>query len=307
MNTLEASIGRWPEIIKHWGLEITGNRHVHCKLCNKSKKTLRINEYRDGCTYICTCSSGSVINYIMEFTGKSFAEIAKEIDLIIGNTPDKKERKKIPKAQQKTLGNLRDYRGTDTEIYLMNRNIKMMPEMSISHSDGEQYYNSNGEKSGIYPAMIAKITDSLSLEVLQLHITYIKNGKKFDRKVKGVASSTDFKTPCIRLFTAEKTLGIAEGIESALSAYGLYDVPTWATVNAGFMKKFKAPLGVTELYIFADNDKSGTGHAVAFECARANLNANNDVSKVTVLWSNELGDFNDIEDKEDICHWLFEK
>ena len=182
-----------------------------------------------------------------------------------------------------------------------------MPEMSISHCASEMYYDENGNKVGNMPAMVSKITDSLSLEVLQLHVTYLKSSNKFNRKVKGIASSTDFKTPCIRLFTAQKTLGIAEGIESALSAHDLYDVPTWATVNAGFMKKFRAPLGVTELYIFADNDKSGTGHAVAFECARANLNANNDVSKVTVLWPNELGDFNDIEDKEDICHWSFEK
>ena len=157
------------------------------------------------------------------------------------------------------------------------------------------------------PAMVSKVTDALSMEVLQLHITYLKDGKKFDRKVKKVAPTTDYKSPVIRLYDAEKTLGIAAGIETACSCYDMYDVPTWATVNSLFMKRFRAPLGVTELYVYADNDKSGTGHAAAFECARANLASKNDVSKVVVIWPDEIGDFNDLEDSGNICHWTIEK
>lgn len=307
MNTLQAAVGKWDIILSNWGLSITGNRHINCGLCNKQKKTMRITEYADGCSYICTCSNGSIVNYLMDVNGLSFAELAKEIDLIIGNTPTKGDIKKVPKAQVKTMENLQDYRGTDAEIYLKQRGIINMPDMSISYSDSEPYYDSDGKKAGEYPAMIAKITDALSLEALQIHITYLKNGKKFDRKVKGLASSTDFKIPCVRLFQAEKTLGVAEGIETALSANDMYNVPTWATVNSGFMKKFRAPLGVTELYVFADNDKTGTGHAAAFECARANLLSKNDVVKVTVIWPDQLGDFNDLEDKTEVCHWTFEK
>ena len=106
---------------------------------------------------------------------------------------------------------------------------------------------------------------------------------------------------------AEKTLGIAEGIETALSVYDKYDVRCWSTINSGFMKRFRAPKGVTKLYIFADNDKSATGHASAFECARANLAYKNDVSDVVVMWPDDLGDFNDLDDKDNICHWTFSK
>ena len=301
MKTLQAVNGQWDLVLSHFNLAFTGNKHIPCGLCNKKK--MRITMFGDKCTYICTCSNGSIINYLMDITGSSFAELAKQIDLIIGNTQTRNRKKEIPKPQRKTLSNLQDYRGTEAEIYLKNRGIINMPDMSISYSAEEMYYNEKGEKVGTMPAMIAKITDSLSLEVLQIHITYLKNCKKFDRKVKGIASATDFKTPCVRLFQAEKTLGIAEGIETALSANDMYNVPTWATVNSGFMKKFRAPLGVTTLYIFADNDKSLTGHASAFECARANLSASNDVNKVVIIWPDELGDFNDLEDKENICMW----
>ena len=305
MKTLQAAIGKWDVILANWNLSFTNNKHIPCGLCGKKK--MRITPFNDGASYICTCSNGSMVNYLMDVNGLSFAELAKEIDAIIGNTHESTEIKQIPKPQKKTLSNLVDYRGTDTEIYLKGRGVMNMPEMSISHSASEPYYNSEGQRVGEYPAMIAKITDSLSLEVLQLHITYIKNGKKLDRKVKGVASSTDYKTPCIRLFQAQKTLGIAEGIETALRAHDLYDTPTWATINSGFMKKFRAPLGVTELMVFADHDKSATGHAAAFECARANLSASNDVAKVTIIWPEQLGDFADIDCKDDICAWEFEK
>ncbi len=304
-KTLEAIIGRWDTVLTHYNLAVTGNRHIPCGLCGKKK--MRITMFGDSCSYICTCSNGSIINYLMEVNGQSFAELAKDIDQIIGNTHEHEKKAPVPKAQQKTLSNLVDYRGTDTEMYLRGRGIENMPDMSISHSHSEPYYNSEGVLEGEYPSMIAKITDSLSLEPLQIHITYLKNGKKFDRKVKGIASATDYKTPCVRLFSAEKTLGLAEGIETALSANDHFDMPVWATVNAGFMKKFRAPLGVTELYIFADNDKSATGHAAAFECARANLAAKNDVTKVIVIWPDALGDFNDLEDKTEVCHWTFEK
>ncbi len=305
MKTLDAIKDRWDMVLDHYNLALTGNRHILCGLCGKKK--MRITMFGDNCSYICTCSNGSIINYLMEINGQSFVELANDIDSIIGNTHDKTEQIQIPRQQQKTLSNLRDYRGTDTEIYLQGRGIENMPEMSISHSDNEQHYDSEGNKDGLYPAMIAKITDSLSLEVLQIHITYLKNGKKFDRKVKGIASATDYKTPCVRLFPVGKTLGIAEGIETALSAHGLYETPVWATVNSGFMRRFRAPKGVTELIIFADNDKTGTGHAAAFECAKSNLHAKNDVYKVTVIWTSEIGDFNDLTNKKDICHWTFEK
>jgi putative DNA primase/helicase len=176
--------------------------------------------------------------------------------------------------------------------------------MSVHHCDSVPYFNENGEKVGNYEAMVATVTDAQTLEILQQHITYLDQSKKVYRKLRNI-SDTDYKIPVIRLMGAEKTLGIAEGIETALSVHDKYDVKCWSTINSGFMKRFRAPKGVTKLYIFADNDRSGTGHAAAFECARANLAAKNDVVDITVLWPDELGDFNDLDDKENICHWDF--
>lgn len=304
MRTIEAAKGRWEEILPAYGLFLTGNRHVTCPLCErKGSSAMRINETIQGCGYICTCGNGSIFSLLMEMTGKAFAEIAKEVDLIIGNTTNsftpRPALKGIPK---KIAATSKPISGTWSEYYLKGRGIINLPTSSIHHCDSVPYFNSEGKKTGNYQAMVATVSDSLTLEILQQHITYLENDKKVYRKVRNIAE-IEFKMPVVRLMDAEKTLGIAEGIETALSAHDKYNIPCWSTINSGFMKKFRAPAGVTKLFIFADNDRSLTGHAAAFECARANLSAKNDVVDVVVVWPDELGDFNDLEDAGNICQW----
>ncbi len=102
------------------------------------------------------------------------------------------------------------------------------------------------------------------------------------------------RSVAIRMFPVASTLGIAEGIETALSAHQIYNVNTWATMTANFMKKFRVPAGVKHLIIFADRDEnSATGLAAAYECAHANLLASNDLQRVSVYWPDH-DDFNNM-------------
>jgi putative DNA primase/helicase len=54
-------------------------------------------------------------------------------------------------------------------------------------------------------------------------------------------------------------LGIAEGIETALSASVLFNVPTWAALDKHGLENFLIPDDVVALMIFADNDADGGG------------------------------------------------
>jgi phage/plasmid primase-like uncharacterized protein len=65
----------------------------------------------------------------------------------------------------------------------------------------------------------------------------------------------------VRLGPAGDMLGIAEGIESALSAQQLSGVPCWACIGAGRMHRVAIPDTVRELHIFADNDDPGRAAA----------------------------------------------
>jgi hypothetical protein len=63
-------------------------------------------------------------------------------------------------------------------------------------------------------------------------------------------SSTNIAKP-------EEVLGLAEGIETALSAQQLKGIPTWACLGASRMHRVAIPGHVRELHLFGDNDDSG--------------------------------------------------
>jgi putative DNA primase/helicase len=61
----------------------------------------------------------------------------------------------------------------------------------------------------------------------------------------------------VRLAAAAEAMGIAEGIETALSAQQLFEAPVWATLGSERLSKVWLPPIVTDLTIFADADEAG--------------------------------------------------
>jgi phage/plasmid primase-like uncharacterized protein len=59
------------------------------------------------------------------------------------------------------------------------------------------------------------------------------------------------------LYPPGPQLGIAEGIETALSARRIFEVPVWAAMSAGGVRDFSIIPGVKFLRIFADHDEAG--------------------------------------------------
>ncbi|MFZ1872072.1 MAG: primase-helicase zinc-binding domain-containing protein, partial [Chania sp.] len=60
MNTKQAAIGRWPEILKNYKLPpVTGKNHFkgECPLCG-GKGKFRCDDKNGTGSYICTCSVG---------------------------------------------------------------------------------------------------------------------------------------------------------------------------------------------------------------------------------------------------------
>jgi phage/plasmid primase-like uncharacterized protein len=61
----------------------------------------------------------------------------------------------------------------------------------------------------------------------------------------------------VRLFPAEETLLIGEGVESALSAAEALKLPAWAALSAHNLSLFAPPRSVTHLVVAPDNDAAG--------------------------------------------------
>lgn len=293
MRTIDFIIGKEWEILRYYGFERTDLRHIDCPIC-EGKKKFRLNEYQGKPMYICVCGSGDTIKLLMETSGKDYKTIAREIDETFGNTY---EQDKIKPIVNDRLSNavsrfrsISQIKGTDGEAYLNSRGITQLPTGGVKFSEKENH----SEENRSYGALFAIASNEYS-EAIQRHITYLDGTEKakIERNKKMLSLQEYSGSIAVKLFPVQSTLGIAEGIETALSAHQLYKLPVWSTLNATLMKKFKAPVGVDTLFIFADNDQNGTGLNAAFECANKNLLSSNDVEKVVVRWPS-LPDFNDM-------------
>ncbi len=72
----------------------------------------------------------------------------------------------------------------------------------------------------------------------------------------------------VRLTEFTDTLGIAEGIETALSATVLTGIPCWAALNEGQLRQWAFPSGVKKIVIFGDNDVNFVGQAATYILAK---------------------------------------
>jgi putative DNA primase/helicase len=84
-------------------------------------------------------------------------------------------------------------------------------------------------------------------------------------------------------------LGLAEGVESALSATQLHGVPCWATLGANRLDAIDLPSGIRRLHLFADNDEAGRA---AVE--RAKRHYTNRLLPVRTWWPPDGQDWNDV-------------
>lgn len=115
------------------------------------------------------------------------------------------------------------------------------------------------------PAMIAAVTDETGL--VAVHRTFLgRDGRSLSSCRPARAALGPLGTGLVRLYPVADRLGLAEGIETALSASRLFDVPCWATLGAERFKRIVIPASVAEIVLFLDSDTAGhRAEAVARE------------------------------------------
>jgi putative DNA primase/helicase len=147
--------------------------------------------------------------------------------------------------------------------YLASRYLwPLPPGCSLRAHSSLEYRTDEGQCIGRYPGIVADIVD-IDGELVAVHRTYLSGGKKLaghePRKQLGrVHGRTGV---AVRLMAAGPVLGIAEGIETALSAAIIHEVPVWSALNAGLLEKFEPPPGIETLVIYADRDVTGLSAA----------------------------------------------
>lgn len=158
--------------------------------------------------------------------------------------------------------------------YLASRDLQLPQTDTLRWTPRLDYWHAGQVR--ILPAMLAAVTDPAG-ELVALHRTYLtEHGskapvpcpKKLSRTAGSLrGASIKLGQPALRP-DGRMGLGVAEGIETALAARQLGQVPVWPCVAANMLEQFEPPASVQNLYIFADNDASGTGQRVAHNLAK---------------------------------------
>lgn len=153
--------------------------------------------------------------------------------------------------------------GSAAEGYLINRGI-------AARSSQLRYLHRTplgaGNAVRFLPAMVAAVrTDAL---ILAVHRTFLdpesSHLARFECPKRALGS---LGQGAVRLAEpVDGKLGLAEGIESALSAMELFGIPCWASLGNERFGLVAIPDSVRELHLFIDNDAGG---ALAETRARA--------------------------------------
>jgi putative DNA primase/helicase len=143
--------------------------------------------------------------------------------------------------------------GTLAEAYLTSRGLAAA-STELRYHPRAAYGPSPFTK--FQPALIAAVRDDNGL--VAIHRTFI------DRQGHGLAALASprralgrFGRGAVRLGGSATRLGLAEGIETALSATALFDVRCWATLGTERFGLVALPADVRELVLFLDHDGGG--------------------------------------------------
>jgi hypothetical protein len=133
------------------------------------------------------------------------------------------------------------------------RGITVAPPPSLRYSQ-QPFQN-----RVVLPAMVAAV-QAPDRKLIACQLTYLdcKTFRRFERRNVGALG-----LGAVRLAAATETLGLAEGVETALAAMQIHGVPVWATLGAPRIASIVVPDTVRELIIFGDNDGPGRDAAEA--------------------------------------------
>jgi putative DNA primase/helicase len=275
----------WPRILLDLGIpeSALSNKHGPCPACGGTDRFRFDNKWAQG-NFICgQCGAGDGFTLLQRVYGWSFREAVKRVVEAAGLTrpngarsqvcatlptpiPDRGRRVATPTAQV-----LRLHRGccalescADAVSYLASRALWPLPPGCTLSAHAAADYFETGRRIGRFPALVADVLD-VAGEFVTCHVTWLREGRKLTgREPRKILSGLAGRVGCAaRLMPATEVLGIAEGIETALAAAVLDEVPVWASLNAPLLARFDPPAGVLLLRVYADRDKAG--HTAALQ------------------------------------------
>lgn len=273
-KTLDIAQGKWRGILGTLGVDrsFLSGKHGPCPICG-GKDRFRFDD-KDGIgTYYCSaCGAGTGMQLLQRLNGWDFRTAASEVDKIVGNVNAEKPKPALDEAKRTGLlralwgAGLAVSEGDPAAIYLASRRLPLPQNRQclryVERARAPEYCG-----DGIHPAIVAMISD-VDGKPATLHRTFLgPDGKADIQEPRATMPGTIPDGAAIRLSAHGDRLGIAEGIETAIAASVLFQIPVWAAINSTMLSKWRAPESVREVVVFGDSDTKFGGQAAAYAVA----------------------------------------
>ncbi len=275
LNLRDIAQGRWKSILTVLGMgeRALSGKHTACPLCG-GKDRFRFDDKEGRGTYFCSgCGAGDGVQLAMGVTGLSFRDAAAEIERIAGTVrpsatkPERSDEDKLAALRRAFKESRPIQPGDEAHRYLAGRGLAVydLPESIRTHPG--MAYRDDGKVLGTFAVMLATVTDATG-KAVTMHRTFIQDGKKAPvPSAKKLMQGLPIAGAAIRLTPVSRSLGIAEGIETAIAASELFEVPTWSCISTSGIESFEPPQGVEHVIVFADHDANYAGQKAAYAAA----------------------------------------
>lgn len=274
---IHQSLGQhgWREVLIAAGISETllSKKHGPCPACGGKDRFRFDNRHGRGDFFCNQCGSGDGFKLIMRAFDMNFVDAKNRVLELSGlsvnaavlprlvRSPAAAE---ISKPTRRVLDLLREccaVEDCDAAIaYLRSRALWPLPQNHALKAHPSVTYWQDRQNIGRFPALIASVRNSDG-ELVTLHVTYLESdGRKLSgfeaRKI--LSAMTGHEGCAVPLMPIDgDVMGIAEGVETALSAGRIHGVPTWAALSTALLQKFEPPERINKLVIFADRDIAG--------------------------------------------------
>ena len=285
-RTKDVARRQWRGILMSMGMgehHLTG-RNVSCPICGGKDRFRWINDNGDG-GGICNQCGGFAdgAHLVAAWKGVEWKDANRMVDDILGNhrfEPDKPRPQMTDDDRRKLM--LDTYRetvavqpGDLVHAYLETRHVaeRIYPG---ALRFGPRMRDGDG---GVRPCMVALVGVHGDMDergrqrFVTMHRTFLRPDGLGKAEMASPRKMMPGPVPdgaCVMLsdWPGHGPIGIAEGIETAMSASALFDIPVWAALNATMLTKWLPPAGADEVVIFSDNDRSFTGQCAAYTLAK---------------------------------------
>jgi putative DNA primase/helicase len=277
----QAAYGKWRGIFKTFGIDVPDSPKVHgpCPICGPGNNShrFRCDDKNGNGEWICTqCGAGDGIGLVQKILGIGFPETLERINEIVGTVEfkpveQKNDDERIKKYMQALWKRSKPISGGDIGAkYLRSRGIMILPDPSQVRvcMDCDE-----PETKTKMVAIIALVMSNETNRCTGIHRTFLSSDG---------LSKADIKDPRKSLGTVGggavrlsngigDSIGIAEGIETALAAQQLTGIPCWSVIDANGMDSFIPPteegFNFSKVFIFGDNDSHYRGQKAAYSLA----------------------------------------